>query len=338
MIKFSIFIIIALFVTLVNSENSNDTFNPLLYEDPEIIHPSKDAIQNIFDLMIVIFIFFLTEKFPIAYPTMFFIFLFELFVCALSFLFIIKAYLLTKDFFFMIYVIVYSVFSLYNIFCNIVFIRRVFLYYRIKRLENQEDFENQEHKRFISQELKQFVNNELEELKSQQKLLRDRLKSIHCSYFIYKAVYLVIFIMHFIFFIIASFKNYVNYIAYWVILIPSLIFIIYAIYDYLIPRVNIKSNGESKQRTVKCNIADIFNNNVLLRIIGICSHFLFCAVVGPNALWIKIYLTAVAVFVTLIEKIDEQIDQENDKFDKGEIKSDRESKSDNENENSGEEN
>ncbi|CAG8762634.1 15468_t:CDS:2, partial [Gigaspora rosea] len=133
------------------------------------------------------------------------------------------------------------------------------------------DFENQEHKRFISQELKQFVNNELEELKSQQKLLRDRLKSIH-----------------------SSFKNYVNYIAYWVILIPSLIFIIYAIYDYLIPRVNIKSNGESKQRTVKCNIADIFNNNVLLRIIGICSHFLFCAVVGPNALWIKIYLTAVA--------------------------------------------
>ncbi|CAG8769066.1 7710_t:CDS:2, partial [Gigaspora margarita] len=106
MIKFSIFIIIALFVTLVNSENANDTSNPLLYDDPEIIHPSKDAIQNIFDLMI---------------------------------------------------------------------------------LEYQENFENQERKRFISQELKQFVNNELEELKNQQKILRDRLKSIHCSYFVYKA-------------------------------------------------------------------------------------------------------------------------------------------------------
>ncbi|CAG8801610.1 7817_t:CDS:1, partial [Gigaspora margarita] len=46
------------------------------------------------------------------------------------------------------------------------------------------------------------------------------------------------------------------------------------------------------------------------RIIGICSHFLFCATVGPNSLWIKVYLTAVAVFVTLIYRIDTEIDEE----------------------------
>ncbi|CAG8582710.1 13124_t:CDS:2 [Gigaspora margarita] len=173
---------------LVNSENSSETSNTLLYDDPEIIHPSKDATQNIFDLMKVIFIFSLTEKFPVAYPTMHLIFLFELLA--------------------------------------------------IKQLENQE--------------LKNFENNEHEDSKCQVIFLRNRLKILH------------------------------------------------------------------------------------LRIIGICSHLLFCAVVGPNVLWIKFYLTTVAILATLIENIDKQIDQENkklhEKLDKKEIKSDEESNSGEENE------
>ncbi|CAG8836521.1 38342_t:CDS:1, partial [Gigaspora margarita] len=46
------------------------------------------------------------------------------------------------------------------------------------------------------------------------------------------------------------------------------------------------------------------------RIIEICLYFLFCATVGSNTLWTKFYLTALAVFVTLIYRIDTQIDKE----------------------------
>ncbi|CAG8854626.1 16939_t:CDS:1, partial [Gigaspora margarita] len=46
------------------------------------------------------------------------------------------------------------------------------------------------------------------------------------------------------------------------------------------------------------------------RIIGICSHFLFCETVGSNTLWTKFYVTALAIFVTLIYRIDTRIDKE----------------------------
>ncbi|CAG8681930.1 9312_t:CDS:2, partial [Dentiscutata heterogama] len=63
---------------LVGSENTNST----IYEpnDPEVSNPSKEEIEDIFDLMFVIIIFLIAEKIPIGIAATILNFLLQLFV------------------------------------------------------------------------------------------------------------------------------------------------------------------------------------------------------------------------------------------------------------------
>ncbi|CAG8556787.1 24384_t:CDS:2, partial [Dentiscutata erythropus] len=104
MIKF-LFFIILIFV-LVNAENSNKS---LIYDDSEIINPTEEGVENIFDLMIVIFLFLLTDMFSINMITLILNFILELFVNSLAIWFIKRAHNATENYIFIQYLITYSI-------------------------------------------------------------------------------------------------------------------------------------------------------------------------------------------------------------------------------------
>ncbi|CAG8752105.1 2239_t:CDS:2, partial [Dentiscutata erythropus] len=55
------------------------------------------------------------------------------------------------------------------------------------------------------------------------------------------------------------------------------------------------------------NVHKIPKRSMMVKVIGIYSHFLFCTIAAPDSLWIKIYLTCVAIYVTLTEKLEEKV-------------------------------
>ncbi|CAG8618336.1 17894_t:CDS:2 [Dentiscutata erythropus] len=105
-------LIIILFVNfiLVSSENDIHVFN-----DPEVTHPTDEAVADIFDLMIVIILYFISEKIPLGIAAAILNFMSQLFASALSYYFIIRAYKTTSEYFFIQYLITFSVLTLFII-------------------------------------------------------------------------------------------------------------------------------------------------------------------------------------------------------------------------------
>ncbi|CAG8570643.1 26722_t:CDS:1 [Dentiscutata erythropus] len=219
MVKLLILIII-LFVNiiLVGSEDTNSIYNS---NDPEVISPSKEGVEHIFDLMIVIILYMITEKIPLGIAAALLNFLFQVFVCTMSYFFIIRAYNTTNDYFFIQYLITYSVFTLFVIPSSIYFLYRAII--TIKHLHYYKT------KIPIAEQTEQTS----EESKHKKKLKKDQLKHMYYSFSIQITIYITLFIAHLTFFIIAFNRHYVFHLAYWVILLPSLIFIVFTIIEVI---------------------------------------------------------------------------------------------------------
>ncbi|CAG8573791.1 37670_t:CDS:2 [Gigaspora margarita] len=244
---------------LVGSENTT------IYESNNPgADPSKEEVESVFDLMFVIILFLIAEKIPLGIAATFLNFMLQLFVCAISYLFIIKAYKKTDDFFFVQYLIAYSVFTLFSIPSYIYFMYRAivtitYLHYfnnpNIGQNIKQEQQEQQEMEKVELICAAIFDIDEITELKDLEErviALEHELhpnKSLQCK--------------------TPEYGNYMKYVV--------------GFHDR------------------------IKNRRIMVKVIGICTYFLFCTITAPDSLWTKVYLTCVAVFVTLTEKLEEKI-------------------------------
>ncbi|CAG8578979.1 14034_t:CDS:2 [Dentiscutata heterogama] len=186
-------LIIILFINfvLVSSEEANTT----IYKsnDPEILNPSKEGVEHIFDLMIVILLYLVAEKIPLGIAAAILNLIFQVFVCEITELSGLKK--------------------------------------RVEVLESKEFSSSQER-------VKASEPNESKESNSSQ-------------------------------------------------------------------------NKKPGQRNCKEFFVDLHdkmtNRRMMIKVVGICSHFLFCTIAAPDSLWIKVYLSCVAIYVTITEKLDEKL-------------------------------
>ncbi|KAF0438026.1 hypothetical protein F8M41_004320 [Gigaspora margarita] len=316
-------ILIMLFVNfmLVGSENTT------IYESNNPgADPSKEEVESVFDLMFVIILFLIAEKIPLGIAATFLNFMLQLFVCAISYLFIIKAYKKTDDFFFVQYLIAYSVFTLFSIPSYI-----YFMYRAIVTITYLHYFNNPN----IGQNIKQ--EQQEQEMEKVERLKKSQLNHMYNSFLIQFTIYISLFIANMIFFIVANYHNYIYRLSFLIILLPSLIFILFTIIEVICAAIfDIDEITELKDleervialehelhpnKSLQCKTPEyghymkyivgfhdrIKNRRIMVKVIGICTYFLFCTITAPDSLWTKVYLTCVAVFVTLTEKLEEKI-------------------------------
>ncbi|CAG8549457.1 27307_t:CDS:2 [Dentiscutata erythropus] len=274
-------LIIILFINFIlvssqdtDSSSSNSNSSKLDFES-EILKPTKEGVENVFDLM---------------------------------------AYGLTNDYFFIQYLITYSVITLFSIPTSFYFSVRAFT--AIVHLHNEHHLKT--HKQGSGQSYKflKWMNSVLD-------------KSVHKSYsFVVQIIAFFSFIVNLVFFIMAYNRHYVYHLAFVVILFPSILFIVYSLIEiicasyYKIVENDLEKRIESleymqsgKRLNIKNRklIEHIHSNvrirSVTVKVVGICSQFLFCTIAAPDSLWIKIFLTCVAIYVTITENLDELISE-----------------------------
>ncbi|CAG8568571.1 16197_t:CDS:2 [Dentiscutata heterogama] len=149
------------------------------------------------------------------------------------------------------------------------------------------------------------------------------------------------FVVHITFFIIAVIRGYINNSRYLFILIPSLFGIFFPIFAYVVvilqEEIAARSRTQSlisvdqKEETITCAgklvsvilafiFGELMNHGILedeynfavmsaikekLKLASICSQFIFCLIVSPDALWIKAYLTSLVIYASVDVKIRE---------------------------------
>ncbi|CAG8565827.1 21243_t:CDS:2, partial [Gigaspora rosea] len=298
-------ILIMLFVNfmLVGSENIT------IYESNNPgANPSIEEVESVFDLMFVIILFLIAEKIPLGIAATFLNFMLQLFVCAISYLFIIKAYQKTNDFFFIQYLIAYSVFTLFSIPSYIYFMYRAIVTITYLHYFNDSN---------IGQNIKQEEQKDPQLQEKLENLKRSQLSHMYHSFLIQFTIYVSLFIANMIFFIVADFHNYIYRLSFLIILLPSLIFILFtiievicaAIFDIdeitelkdLEERVTKLEHEIHPDKSLQCKTPEygkymnyvvgfhdrIKNRRIMVKVIGICSYFLFCTITAPDSLWTK---------------------------------------------------